>query len=201
MTTPPRVILASGSASRAQLLTAAGVPFAAVPPHVDEDSVKAALRAEQATSIACAETLAEMKAVKVSRTNPDALVIGADQMLELDGHWFDKPANLDAARGHLLHLAAKTHLLPTAVVVAQAGGRIWHHTSTPRLTMRAYDPDFVDIYLAMAGTKVLSSVGAYQLEGVGVQLFQKIEGDFFTILGLPLLPLLAFLREHGVLPS
>ena len=195
------VILASSSASRARLLTAAGVPFTVVPAHVDEDAIKQSLRAEGATVSACAETLAEMKAVTISQRHPQALVIGADQMLECDGAWFDKPADLDRAAEQLLALAGKTHTLPTAAVVALGGQRIWHQNATPRLTMRAFDRAFVQGYLASVGAAALTSVGAYQLEGLGAQLFTKVEGDFFTILGLPLLPLLAFLRAHHVVPS
>jgi septum formation protein len=149
----------------------------------------------------CAETLAETKAAKIAQTAPDALVIGADQMLEADGRWFDKPPTLAAARDQLLTLAGKTHTLPTAVVIMRGDQRIWHHVATPRLTMRAFGAAFVDRYLAEVGTKALSSVGAYQLEGPGAQLFDRIDGDFFTILGLPLLPLLAFLREQHVIPA
>jgi septum formation protein len=196
--TTPSVILASASSSRARVLTAAGVPFTAIPAHVDEDAVKASLRADGAPVLACAEALAELKAVKISQGHPGALVIGADQMLECDGAWFDKPPSVEAAREQLLQLSGKTHLLPTAVVVARDGVRVWHHLATPRLTVRALTPAFLDAYLSQVGTAVLSSVGAYHLEGLGAQMFQRIEGDFFTILGLPLLPLLAFLREHQV---
>lgn len=192
------VILASASASRAHLLTAAGVPFTATAAHVDEDAVKAAMKADGASALDCAETLAELKAVKISQAYPDALVIGADQMLECEGRWFDKPPSLNAARDQLMALSGKPHTLPTVAVVARAGARIWQHRAAPKLTMRNLSPAFLDSYLAQAGKAVLSSVGAYQLEGPGVQLFQAIDGDFFTILGLPLLPLLGFLREHDV---
>jgi septum formation protein len=195
------VILASASKSRANLLRAAGVNVEIVPAHADEEAVKNALKAEGATAAQCAETLAELKAVQVSQRHDNALVIGADQMLECEGAWFDKPADMAGARNHLVALRGKTHVLPTAVAVALNGARIWHHVATPRLTVRPYSDAFIDGYLKSAGTAVLSSVGAYQLEGLGAQLFSKIEGDFFTILGLPLLPLMAFLREHEVLPS
>lgn len=192
------VILASASKSRANLLRAAGVNVEIVPAHADEDAVKNALKAEGATAAQCAETLAELKAVQVSQRHDNALVIGADQMLECEGAWFDKPADMAAARNHLVALRGKTHVLPTAVAVALNGARIWHHVALPRLTVRPYSDAFIDSYLKTAGPAVLTSVGAYQLEGLGAQLFSKIEGDFFTILGLPLLQLLAFLREHGV---
>lgn len=194
------LILASASKSRANLLRAAGVAVEIVPAHTDEESVKASLKAEGATVAQCAETLAELKAVQVSQRHDNALVIGADQMLECDGVWFDKPADMAGARSHLMILRGKTHVLPTAVAVALNGARIWHHVAMPRLTVRPFSDAFIETYLESAGTSVLSSVGAYQLEGLGAQLFSKIEGDFFTILGLPLLQLLAFLREHEVLP-
>ncbi len=192
------VILASASASRARLLTAAGLPFTAIAAHVDEDAVKAAMKADGATALDCAETLAELKALKISQAHPSALVIGADQMLACEDRWFDKPPNVEAARDHLMSLSGKTHTLPTVAIVARGGARIWQHRSAPKLTMRNLNPAFLETYLAHAGEAVLSSVGAYQLEGAGVQLFKAIDGDFFTILGLPLLPLLNFLREHDV---
>ena len=195
------VILASASASRARLLTAAGVPFTAIAAHVDEDAVKAAMKADGRTALDCAETLAELKALKISQAHPSALVIGADQMLACEDRWFDKPPNVEAARDHLMSLSGKTHTLPTVAIVARGGTRIWQHRSAPKLTMRNLDPAFLETYLAHAGEAVLSSVGAYQLEGLGSQLFYKVDGDFFTILGLPLLPLLAFLRGHHVVPS
>jgi septum formation protein len=198
--TAKRLILASASQSRVKLLTSAGLTFDAIPAHVDETAVKDAMRAEGATVTQCAEALADLKALKISQQYPDALVIGADQMLECGGAWFDKPPTMAAAHDQLMALAGKTHLLPTAAVVATGGARIWHHISTPRLTMRAFDDRFVAAYLERAGERVMTSVGSYQLEGPGVQLFHKVEGDFFTILGLPLLPLLDFLRGHKVVP-
>ena len=194
----PALILASGSQSRAKLLQSAGLSFQVIPPGVDEDAVKDALWAEDASAVQCAEALAELKAVKVSQNHPAALVIGADQMLDCHGRWYDKPESLAAARDQLMGLAGKTHILPTVAVVALNGTRIWAHAATPRLTMRAFDEAFVTSYLERAGAAVLQSVGAYQLESFGAHLFQMVEGDFFTILGLPLLPLLAFLREHGI---
>lgn len=193
------VVLASASKSRASLLTAAGVAFDVVPAHADEDAVKAALKAEGADARQCAETLAEIKAVQISQRLPEALVIGADQMLECDGIWFDKPKDLNGARAHLTAMRGKTHTLPTAVAVVLGGAVIWHHSASPRLTMRDFSDAFIEHYLANTGERILSSVGAYQLEGWGVQLFENIDGDFSTILGLPLLPLLRFLREHQVI--
>ncbi len=197
--TARNVVLASASKSRAHLLTAAGLTFDVVPAHADEDAVKDALKAEGADARQCAETLAEIKAVQVSQRVPGALVIGADQMLECDGVWFDKPKDMNGARAHLTAMRGKTHTLPTAVAVILDGSVIWHHSASPRLTMRDFSDAFIEHYLANTGEKILSSVGAYQLEGWGAQLFERIDGDFSTILGLPLLPLLAFLREHQVI--
>jgi septum formation protein len=194
-----RVVLASASKSRASLLTAAGLAFEIVPAHADEDAVKTALKAEGADARQCAETLAEIKAVQVSRRLPEALVIGADQMLECDGVWFDKPRDMNGARAHLTAMRGKTHTLPTAVAVVLGGSVIWHHSASPRLTMRDFTDAFIEHYLANTGEQILSSGGASQLEGWGAQLFERIDGDFATILGLPLLPLLAFLREHQVI--
>jgi septum formation protein len=195
----PAVVLASGSATRARLLQAAGIAFATDVPAIDEAEVKHSLKAAGATSAAIAETLAELKAQRVSRRHPGALVLGADQVLDCAGEVYDKPADLAAARQQLLALRGRKHELISAAVVLRDGARIWHHTGRAGLIMRDFSDDFLDHYLADAGAAVLSSVGAYQLEGPGAQLFQRIEGDYFTILGLPLLPLLDFLREHRVI--
>jgi septum formation protein len=130
-----------------------------------------------------------------------ALVIGADQMLDCAGEWFDKPADLAAARRQLLALRGREHRLLNSLVVAHGGARRWHFADHAVITVRPFSEAFLDDYLAVAGTDVLHSVGGYQLEGLGSQLFDTVEGDFFSILGLPLLPLLAFLREHGVLKT
>lgn len=197
----PAVILASGSRSRASLLRNAGVVFTQQPSAVDEDAIKAALRAQGATAAHCAEVLAEMKAVQVSRAHPAALVIGADQMLACEGVWFDKPLGLDGARAHLRQLRGRTHQLLNSLIVARGGARVWHYADHATMRMRPLSDAFVEQYLASAGAAILGSVGAYQLEGMGSQLFEAVAGDFFSILGLPLLPLLAFLREHGVVAS
>ncbi len=202
MNTAPRpLILASASKSRANLMRSAGLAFEIVPAHVDEDAIKASMKAEGASAADCALALAEFKAGTVSQRYPEALVIGADQMLDCDGVWFDKPKDAAGARNHLLTLRGKTHVLPTSVTIALNGAPIWHHTGTPRLTVRSFSDAFLDEYLAAVGEAVTSSVGAYHLEGRGAQLFSKVDGDFFTILGLPLLELLAFLREHRVVAS
>jgi septum formation protein len=194
----PEVVLASASRSRLELLRRAGLNLRAEPARVDESEVKASLRAEQADAAAAAETLAELKANKVSLRAPGALVIGADQILECEGRWFDKPPDRTAAAAHLRALGGKTHALATAVCVVRDGVRIWHHREAPRLTMRPLDGAFIESYLDAAGPGVLETVGAYRLEDLGAQLFTQVSGDYFTILGLPLLPLLGFLREHGV---
>ncbi|MBD25115.1 MAG: septum formation protein Maf [Candidatus Marinimicrobia bacterium] len=192
------VILASSSLSRAKVLRSAGLKFDIIPAKVDEDGVKTTLRAEGASAAQCAETLAELKAVKVSQSHPRALIVGADQMLECNGRWFDKPTSMEGVKTHLLSLRGQTHTLATSVVVALNGSRIWHHNAGPSLSMRNFTTNFLDEYISEVGEVALSSVGAYQLEGRGVQLFDNIEGNFFTILGLPLLELLSFLREHKV---
>ena len=166
---------------------------------VDEAGVKAALAGETGNSARVAEVLAELKAVRVSARRPGMIVVGADQMLDCDGTWFDKPADRAAARGHLLALRGRTHRLTSSVVAVRDGRLLWRHTEAARLTMRNFSEDFLDRYLDQAGESVLTSVGAYRLEGLGAQLFMATEGDFFTILGLPLLPLLDFLRENGEL--
>ncbi len=194
----PLLVLASGSRTRAAMLEQAGVSAILDKPLVDEDEVKAAGRAEGVPADAVAEALAELKAQRITRRHPGALVIGADQMLECEGRWFDKPTDRVAARAQLLDLRGKTHRLVSCAVVVRNGERMWHKVDSARLTMRNFSESFLDDYLDRVGDDVLHSVGAYQLEGLGAQLFQRVEGDFFTILGLPLLPLLGFLRVHGV---
>jgi septum formation protein len=192
--------LASGSAARRRLLEAAGVTFEVEVPRVDEEAAKASLRAEGVKPRDQALALSELKALSVSHGR-DGLVIGADQMLALEGEVFDKPKTAAEGREHLMRLRGHTHELITAVVIARGGAIVWRHVDTPRLTMRVFSDVFLDAYLSRAGDKVLTSVGAYQLEGLGAQLFERVEGDYFSVLGLPLLPLLAFLREQQAAPS
>lgn len=194
------LILASGSASRRQMLEAAGLAFTIVLPQVDEEAAKASLRAGGLAPRDQADALAELKALSVSRKQT-GFVIGADQMLAIEGEVLDKPADRDAARAHLQRLRGRTHQLMSAAVVAREGAVIWRHVDTPRLRMRAFSDAFIEDYLDRAGEAVLKSVGAYQLEGLGAQLFERVEGDFFSVLGLPLLPLLAFLREHRIVAA
>jgi septum formation protein len=195
----PEVVLASGSRFRAAMLEAAGVPVAADPAAVDEGAVKSAMRQQGAGSGETAEALAALKAQQTSRRYPDTLVIGADQMLECEGEWFDKPVDLAQARRTLMKLRGRTHELLTAVCVVRDGLVLWHHVARARLTMRPFGDGFLESYLEKTGDGACDSVGAYQLEGLGAQLFSRIEGDHFTIVGLPLLPLLDFLRGHGVI--
>jgi septum formation protein len=195
------IVLASASATRKQMLESAGLRVEIDPARVDEDEVKLSLKAEQVPVERAAEALAELKALRISLRRPGALVIGADQMLECDGAWFDKSPDRAAAREQLVLLRGRTHRLISAAVVALDGQRLWHTTEAARLTMRNFSDAFLDEYLDTVGEAVFTSVGGYQLEGRGVQLFHRIEGDFFTILGLPLLPLLDFLRARGALAS
>lgn len=192
-------VLASGSASRRRMLEAAGLAFEIDPPRMDEEAAKASLRAEGMNPRDQADTLAELKALSISRRRPE-IVIGADQMLAVEGEVLDKPKDMAEARSHLLRLRGRTHELLTAAVVAREGAIIWRHVDTPKLKMRAFSDAFLDDYLERVGPAALASVGAYQLEGYGAHLFERVEGDFFSVLGLPLLPLLAFLREHGIVP-
>jgi septum formation protein len=182
-------------------LRAAGVPIIVDAATVDEADVKASLRAAQSSASAIAETLAELKAQRVSRRHDGKLVIGADQVLQCDAAIFDKPADPSEARRQLLALRGRQHQLLSAIVLVRDGRRLWHHIGRADLLMRDFSDRFVDDYLQSAGDAALSSVGAYQIEGIGAQLFVGIDGDYFTILGLPLLPLLQILREHGVLQS
>lgn len=192
------VILASKSAARRALLAGAGVTHEADVAGVDEEAVKTTLLADGATPRDVADALAELKAIKVSAKR-SGLVIGADQTLDLDGTLYDKAETLEAARERLKALRGKTHKLHSAVVVAKDGAPIWRELATASLTMRDFSDAFLDEYLATEGDQALGSVGCYRLEGPGAQLFSKIEGDYFAILGLPLLGLLDLLRRHGEL--
>jgi septum formation protein len=195
----PQVVLASASAVRAQLLAAAGVPFEQRPAAVDEAALKEALRAAGAAAEDAAIALAELKAQHAARLMPEAIVLGADQILTCEARWFDKPLDRAKARMQLGELAGRRHELATAVVAFRGGMRVWHHLAVPRLWLRPCSAGFLDAYLDAVGEATLGSVGAYQIEGLGAQLFARLEGDHFAVLGLPLLPLLEFLREQGVL--
>jgi septum formation protein len=195
----PRLILASASASRRALLERAGLRFEAKAAHIDEAEVKRSALAEGASAEDAALLLAELKARRVARTAGDALVIGCDQLLVCDGAWFDKPSDIGSARRQLQAFRGRTHTLVTAVLCLRDGQRVWHHVARPRLTMRDFSDGFLDAYLAAEGDALTATVGAYRLEGLGVQLFDAAEGEHAAILGLPLLALLGFLRQHGVL--
>jgi septum formation protein len=195
-----RVILASKSLARAQILRNAGVTFETIASGVDEEDLKGDALARGWSSKHIAERLAEAKAVAVSKLHP-GLVIGADQTLELEGRLFDKAATLDEAEGRLAELRAKTHDLHAAVALASEGAVIWRETKTARLTMRAFSDAYLRSYIRRNAETATSSVGGYAWEGEGVQLFQSVEGDYFTILGLPILGLLARLRQLGVVPQ
>jgi septum formation protein len=194
------LVLASKSAARRAVLEGAGVAFEAAVAGVDEEAVKAGLLAEGASPREVADALAELKAIKVSRGRPE-LVVGADQTLEFEGQLYDKAETVDAARERLKALRGKPHKLHSAVVVAKEGVPIWRELATATLTMRDFSDEFLEAYLAQEGEAALGSVGCYRLEGPGAQLFSSIEGDYFAILGLPLLGLLDLLRRHRVLPA
>ncbi len=195
------LVLASGSRIRAELLKNAGLEFEVDPADVDERAVEAPLLEAGFPPEDLASVLAEAKANDVSTRRTGDLVIGADQVLAFEGERRTKPEDMEAARRQLLAFSGKTHELHSSVVISRDGEALWRHVSTARLTMRDLSPQFVGHYLAAAGDAVLSSVGAYQLENIGVQLFERIDGDYFTILGLPLLPLLGELRSLGVIEA
>lgn len=193
------IVLASASRARARLLEKAGVSFIADPASVDEGAVKRAMRADGATAAETAEALAALKAQQVARKHSGVPVVAADQLLVCEEHWFDKPPDLIAAREQLIALRGRTHELVTAVVVVRGDEIIWHHVDLAQLTMRPFSDAFLDFYLARAGDEICRSVGGYAVEEIGVQLFSRISGSHYSILGLPLLPLLDFLRAHGVI--
>ena len=198
--TPP-LILASQSPFRRMLMENAGLAFSAEAAAIDERAVEAALSERTPTPPEVAAALAVEKARDVAGRNPGTLVIGSDQTLSLEGRVFHKPADMAEAKSHLLSMSGRTHELNCGVALVRDGETLWNHVSIARLTMRPLSQDFVDRHLARVGTRVLASVGAYQLEGEGVQLFERIDGDYFTILGLPLLPLLAKLRNLGAIDA
>jgi len=200
MSTQGPVILASGSRTRRAMLAAAGVVADAVRPPVDEDALKASLMAEGVSPRDVADALAELKAVAVSARHPGALVIGADQVLVLDGKILSKAEDRAEAKATLALLSGKRHDLISAAVVALDGKPIWRAVDSARLDVRPLSEGFIDGYLDQLGDAAFDSVGAYQLEGLGAQLFNRVEGDYFTILGLPLLPLLDLLRRYGKVP-
>jgi septum formation protein len=196
----PPLILASSSQARTRLLEAAGLAFIVEPPGLDEGTMRQAVSGEASLHAHdIAELLARAKAEAVSDLAPGAFVIGSDQVLALGARIFAKPDSMEAARDQLLDLSGKSHALHTSVALAKNGETIWAETTIATLTMRKLTPEFIGRYLAAAGEDLLSSVGAYQIESIGIELFEKIDGDYFSILGLPLLPLLDALRHHGAI--
>ena len=196
-----RLILASSSKARHSMLTNSGVDCEAIASMIDEDGYKQSMKAEGASAAEAAETLAEMKALRMYRQQPDGIVIAADQMLECNGIWFDKPRDSDNTRAQLLALRGKTHQLVSAAVIYKEGSRIWGTIDTAHLTMRNFTDEWLEDYLDAAGDDIYDCVGGYQLEGIGAQLFTEVRGDYFTVLGLPLLPLIGFLRDNGILKA
>ncbi len=197
---PGELLLASASPFRRRLLDAAGVPFRVVPADVDESVLKRGLAGTVGPE-GLAEALAAAKAEAVSARHPGDLVIGADQVLALGDELFGKPADLAAARAQLERLRGRTHRLLSAVALAQGGRVVWAKVESASLTMRDFSASFLDEYVAGRGERLLATAGAYEIEGLGIQLFDKVEGDYFTIIGLPLLPLLAELRARGVVQA
>lgn len=195
------LILASQSASRRAMLDAAGVGYAAIPAHVDESAVKDALLAEGHGARQLADALAELKAVKISLAHPSALVVGSDSVVAVDGRLFEKPADRAEAARHLSLFSGRTMALVSAVVVAEGGRPVWRHVEEARLHVRPLSDAFIDAYLDAEWPAIAGCVGCFRMEGPGVQLFDRVRGDHFAILGMPLLPLLGYLRERGELPA
>ncbi|MCE6952288.1 Maf family protein [Cereibacter sphaeroides] len=196
-----RLLLASASETRLALLRAAGLEVEAIPARVDEEGIRAALEAEGASPLDVADALAEMKARKLAERNRDALVIGCDQVLAFRREVWGKARDTAELRAQLLRLRGQTHRLISAVVLFEANRPVWRHAGEVRLTMREFSDDWLDGYIVRNWGAVRHSVGGYHLEGEGVRLFSAVEGDYFTVLGLPLLPLLNYLAQRGFIPT
>jgi septum formation protein len=194
-----QIILASTSPFRRALLGNAGVNFAVERPLIDERAVEETTRGSGVTPAEVALVLAQAKAEEVSSRHPGSFVIGSDQTLSFEDEMLHKPKHMDEARRRLLAFSGRTHFLNSAVAIATNGETVWSHVAEAAMTMRPLDPGFIGRHLARVGEKALTSVGAYQVEGEGIQLFERIEGDHFTIVGLPLLPLLEALRRLGAI--
>ena len=195
------LILASASAARKRLLTDAGITAETDPADIDEGAIKEECRKTGRSSTECATGLAEAKARAVAARHQDRIVLGADQLLDCAGEWFDKPRDRAEARDQLQRLRGRSHELVTAATVVRNDERLWQAVEHPRVTMRVFSDAFLDRYLDAMGERVFKTVGGYELEGLGSQLMEKIEGDYFAILGLPLLPLMHFLRDAGALAA
>jgi septum formation protein len=191
------LLLASKSEVRRKILAAAGVPIESRPAPIDERAIEARSHVHEAGEVA--RVLAGAKAHTVAAQMPARVVLGADQTLTLDGRRFSKPTDRDAAREQLLALRGKTHRLHSALTVVRDGAVLFEHSDTAELTMRDFSDRFLESYLDSVGDSAFASVGGYQIESAGIQLFERIAGDYFTILGLPLLPLLQFLRQAGLM--
>lgn len=200
MSAETKLILASGSPFRKQLMEAAGLTFDAEPARIDEREIEAPLILSGATPEAVAAALAKAKAQDVAQRNSPAFAIGSDQVMSMDGRLFHKCTSVEMAREQLWSMRGKTHRLSSAISIVRQGEEVWNHVSIADLTFRDFTETFLDSYIANAGSKVLLTVGAYSYEGLGQQLFEKVEGDFFTIIGLPMLPLLAALRDLAIIP-
>lgn len=198
-----RLILASGSRARQAMLKGAGLTFEVVPASIDEKAVRDALESEGASVEAAdvATLLACEKALSVAKDHPGALVIGSDQVLVLGSHFYSKANSVQEARATLQQLRGKKHELVSGVALAKGDAIVWSHEDSAEMTMRDFSEAFLSRYLEEAGESILSCVGCYEWEGRGVQLFEKIDGDYFTILGMPLLPLLKELRRQGVIAA
>ncbi len=198
-TSPQAIILASASTARASLLMSAGVEFQTDPARIDERMVEASIGKPQLDPADLALLLAQAKALDVSLRHPGQFVVGADQTLGFGGLVIHKAADMEEARRRLLDFSGKSHELNSALVLARDGAIVWEHVSVAHMHMRALTPQFIGRYLAACGNEVLSSVGCYQIEGRGIQLFERVDGDHFTVIGLPMLPLLEELRRLGAI--
>ena len=192
------IILASASTSRQVMLQKANIRFTSQPAYIDEESIKHSALSEGISLPDCATLLAEIKGKRIATTNPKAFIIASDQLLEFDGRFISKPESLDKAKSQLLELQGKTHKLHTSVVVFLDGARIWHHLSSPVVTLRSLSELEIDNYLTEIGTSALQTPASYQIEDQGCHIIAQFSGAFYDILGLPLLPLLGFMRLHGL---
>jgi len=194
----PELVLASSSKARARILMSAGLTYVVEPADLDENPIKKLEAEKGSTAEQVSQVLALAKAHSISQRHPGSVVIGCDQMLDCEGVWYDKPATDAVVAEQLKSLRGKSHKLISAVSVVRDGKELWNFVGVTRLTMRDFSDSFLDDYIDKVGRLVKGSVGAYHFEGLGIQLFEKIEGDYFTVLGLPLLPLLEFLRSEGM---